>query len=213
MKRIFLLGCCCAVVLFATAQTKTVSERQAIINTVKGFYQWYKNQAADLDKYPLYRGKKKENPDGPPYMIDWKNVEKHFAWIRKNVPWLGETFIENERKFFKESEKYFNENPEEEMPVGFDYDRIIGGQDTPVWMLPKKPLEKNINWKVNIEGKKAIVEFTFTFKNYEGKMEKGTEQLEMVKEKGVWKIALPIGMMPFEVEGETEASQQGGNGQ
>jgi hypothetical protein len=201
MKKLLFFIVLCSTAWHVNAQQKPVSDRQAIINCVKGFYQWYKKEPSDLDKYALYRGKNKDNPDGPPYMIDWKNVEKHFTWIRKNQHWLGETFIENERKFFKESEKYFNEHPEEEMPVGFDYDRIYGGQDTPIWMLPAKPLEKGITWKVTITGTKALVEFTYTFKNYEGKMDKGHEKLEMAKEKGVWKIALPIGMMPYE---ETE---------
>ena len=68
--------------------------------------------------------------NNPPYKILWKGVEKYFTYLRTSVPYVGEAYIKAERNHFKFSDSCFKDDPVEEMPVGFDYDRWAGGQES-----------------------------------------------------------------------------------
>ena len=83
---------------------------QVVKKVVVEFYKWYAANDAKLYNFKLYKGKVEK--DAPPYMIDWKVAEKYFNYINKNVPWLGQAFVANERKFLKQCQQSFNKYPE-----------------------------------------------------------------------------------------------------
>lgn len=191
-------GCIAAIMflvcLKAMPQQKLDSAQQAVKKVYVDFARWYKTHANALDGYDLVSGKDTtDNGMQPPYRMNWKNVEKYFANIRKKVPWLGETFIANERKFLKSCEKYWKEEPGEEIIAGFDYDRFVGGQESPGYMVDYTILSKKIVWRVDIKGDDATIYYMEKGAKDENnkpmKITQGTK-VKMKKEKGVWKIAL-----------------------
>jgi hypothetical protein len=193
MKKLLLL-----VGLFVFSTTampqKMDSTQTAVKKVYVDFVKWYRNNAEKLDGYELAKGSSvNENGQQPPWIMNWKNVEKYFANIRKKVPWLGETFIANERKFLKTCEKYWKEDPTEEITVGFDFDRFIGGQESPPIIIDNYILAKHVKWKVEIKGDNATIYYAGKFDKDDNdkpvKIKDGTK-VKMKKEKGVWKIAL-----------------------
>lgn len=180
--------------LQAMPQQKLDSNQQAVKKVYVDFVKWYKKNFNVLHNYDLVRGSDTtENGMQPPYHMNWKNAEKYFAAIRKRVPWLGETFIANERKFLKSCEKYWNENPQEEIIVGFDYDRFIGGQELPEYIVDHWILSKKIQWRVDVKGDNATIYYmekgALNENDKPMKITEGTK-VKLKKEKGVWKIAL-----------------------
>ncbi len=161
-------------------------EEQLVKKTVTDFYKWYAGNWKKMDSFKLYKGKKTK--DAPPYMIDWKTAQKYFTFIRSKVPQLGETFISNQKLFFKQCQKDFDANPGEEIASGFDYDRFVGRQEDPALIIKETILAKNNGWDVQIQGEKATV---IIFDRHNAN-ETSKGKVEMVKEKGVWKIAKTI---------------------
>jgi hypothetical protein len=167
-------------------QRKLTVAEQSVKKTVTDFYKWYAGNWKKMDSFKLYKGKKAK--DAPPYMIDWKTAEKYFTFIRSKVPQLGETFISNQKIFFKQCQSDFDANPGEEIASGFDYDRFVGGQEDPALVIKETILAKKNDWDVIIKGNKATV-FIFNRLNAN---ESNKGKVEMVKEKGVWKLAKTI---------------------
>lgn len=170
------------------------SAQKAVKKVYVDFVKWYRNHSEILDGYNLFRGSDtNENGSQPPWIMNWKNVERYLANIRKRVPYLGEAFITSERKFLKACEKYWKENPQEEITVGFDFDRFIGGQESPPIIIDNYILAKHVKWKVEIKGDYATIYYAGKFdKDDNGKplkVKDGTK-VKLKKEKGVWKIAL-----------------------
>lgn len=173
---------------------KMDSAQLAVKKVYIDFARWYKTHGSVLDGFDLISGVDTgDNGLQPPYRMNWKNVEKYFATIRKKVPWLGETFIANERKFLKSCEKAWKKHPEEEIIMGFDYDRFVGGQESPDFMVNYTILSKKILWRVDIKGDDATIYYmekgARDDNNKPMKITDGTK-VKMKKEKGVWKIAL-----------------------
>ena len=165
---------------FSASQAQTLSaEQQAVKKVVVDFYKWYAANDAKLYNFKLYKGKVVK--DAPPYIIDWKVAEKYFNYVRKNVTWLGQAFIINERKFLKQCQQNFNKYPEEEMPMGFDYDRFTDTQEDAKYTLDEYILNKKMTWQINIKNAVAIV-----FINVKNK---DRSKVELVKENGTWKIS------------------------
>ncbi len=188
MKKYFLAIALC---MFGVAFSQT-KEEALLIKKTKDFYAWYKSPKCKIGKFNLYGSKSKE--DAGPYFIRWKNVEKYFTYIRTSVPLLGEAFIENERKDFKELDQYYKDNPDDGIPAGFDYDRIVGGQ-VGVEEALEYAFPKQGRWKVIITGKTATVAWVHMGLNYETDEEEELSSVtEFKKEKGVWKISKTIGM-------------------
>lgn len=162
------------------------SEQQTIKQTFFSFLKFYQQHDAEFNKFRLYKGQGKN--DEPPYHIQWKEVEKYFAYLRKNVPYVGEAYIAAERKHFQQAEKDFKEFPDEEIPAGFDYDRWAGGQEDIDYTIKWYTSPKNI-YKVKISGNKAELRIG-------GQLWKGAKEEErewsvvpFAKEKGKWKMA------------------------
>ena len=186
MKRLLLFLLISGIGFSQARNGRMDSSELAAKNTVTSFYKWYSSHWKKLDAFKLYRGKK--SVDNPPYTIDWKVVEKYFAYIRKNIPQLGEAFIRNERLYFKQCQKDFDANPTEEIAIGFDADRFVGGQEDPALVVKETIFYKKNTWQVKIIGNKASV--FVSDKHNTGEERKGV--VELVKENGVWKIATMI---------------------
>lgn len=160
------------------------AEKAACKKTVEDFYKWYRVNWRKIDAFTLYKGKKKK--DQPPYVINWKEAERYFSFIRKNVSWLGETFIKNEKAFFKQCQKEFDADPTGDLPYGFDYDRFVGGQEDPEYIVDSTILRRDNKWTFDIKGDKATVYITDSHWKELGP-QKG--KVELVKENGRWTIA------------------------
>lgn len=191
MHKLLVLTFFVAVSSLAIAQNTT--EEKLLIKKATNFYTWYKNNYQQLEKFNLYKGKGKDNE--PPYRIQWKEVEKYFAYYKKNNPTIGEAFFAWHRKDFKKIDIDFKKDSTEEIPVGFDYERIVGGQvgveEALEYAFPKKG-----TWKVTIKGNTALVTYLYQALDYEtDKMFEAKSETELKKENGVWKISRTIGMV------------------
>ena len=181
-KLLFILFLFCA--SSAISQKKVVNtDENACKTTVVDFYKWYKANWKKMNAFVLYKGKKKKNM--PPYVIDWKAVDKYFAFIRNSVPYFGETFITHEKKFFKETQQEFDADPDGEVPAGFDYDRFDGSQEEPKYMVDQIILYPKNKWEVKINGNVATVVITDMHKDAGIQKHK----VGLVKENGTWKIS------------------------
>lgn len=181
-------------------------EEKLLIKKVSNFYTWYKTNYQQLEKYNLYKGKGKDNE--PPYKIQWKEVERYFAYYRKNNPTVGEAFFEWHRKDFKKIDAEFKKDSTEEIPAGFDYERIVGGQVGVEEALEYAFPEKG-KWKVTIKGNTAMVTYLYQALDYEtDKMFEAKSETELKKENGVWKISRTIGMVEVDhfIEEEKKSS-------
>ncbi len=182
--------------LFCTLQLtaqKMDSAQLAVKKVYIDFVKWYRNHSDKIDHYDLFRGSStNENGMQPPWIMNWKTVEKYLANLPKKAPWLGAAFVANERKFLKSCEQYWKKHPEEELTVGFDFDRFIGGQESPQVMADEYILSKKVKWLVEIKGNNAVIYYIHpTETDDNGKplaIKKGTN-VQMKKENGVWKIA------------------------
>ena len=167
-------------------KTATATDSVQIKNTVIQFYKWYKANWKQLAAFKLY--KSRQHKEGPPYMINWKEVETYFSYLRHHVPYLGEAFIASERRAFKAIDAAFIKYPEDDVPAGFDYDRFTDTQQDPKWFWQE--LNKKANtWTITISGNKATV--VVKGKNDQDKAAEDTDVFcgSVAKEKGTWKMA------------------------
>jgi hypothetical protein len=171
----------------ATAQLS--KEQESIKKIFFDFLNYYRDNEAKFYSFKLYKGTGKE--DGPPYQINWKEVEKYFSWLRKNVPYVGEEYIKNERNDFKFYDSCFKEDPEEEMPMGFDYDRWTGSQEDVSYMIEWYTSPKN-KFEVIIKGNKARLRIGAELWEGDDEKNRGWSVVDFVKEKGKWKMAANI---------------------
>lgn len=187
MKRIF-----CLLILFITVHAATAQltkEQELIKKTFFDFLDYYEKNEAKFYSFKLYKGTGVEN--GPPYHIDWKEGEKYFSWLRTNVPYVGEAYIKNERKDFKFYDSCFKADPEEEMPMGFDYDRWTASQEGIEYMIEWYMSPKN-KYEVIIKGKKAKLRIGSALWESDEEKDRGWSVVDFVKEKGKWKMAVNI---------------------
>ena len=163
-----------------SAQLNT--EQAAIKKTFFNFLNFYKKNEVKFNSFKLYKGNGKEN--SPPYKLQWKEAEKYFAYLRSSVPYVGEAYIKAERLHFKQSERSFKEYPAEELPMGFDYDRWAGGQESIQYTYKWYTSPKN-KFVIIITGNTAVLKIG------SGSGEKNVlwSIVPFVKEKGKWKMA------------------------
>lgn len=178
MKRL-ILGA--ALLLFALpAFSQMNAEQIAIRKVFFDFLGFYKKNETKFNSFKLYKGTGKEN--NPPYKIQWKEVEKYFAYLRSTVPYVGEAYINAERLHFKQSDSSFKQYPEEELPAGFDYDRWAGGQESIEYTYKWYTSPKN-KYRVTITGNTAVLKIG------SGQKDIFWSVVPFVKEKGKWKMA------------------------
>ena len=161
-------------------------EQEAIKKTFFDFLKFYQKNETKFNQFRLYTGTGKEN--NPPFKVLWTEVEKYFAYLRKSVPYVGEAYIKAERAHFKFSDSCFKADKEEIMPVGFDYDRWAGGQESIDYTIKWYTDPKN-KYEVIITGNKAKLRIGAEL--YQGASEKDRSWyfVPFVKEKGKWKMA------------------------
>jgi hypothetical protein len=196
MKKILTIIILLALIVSVNTATAQVNNSKILIQKVQQFYSWYKVHYEEMNNFKLYKGSN-EN-DAPPYTIQWKTVEKYFTFIRTKLPLLGEDFISWHRKDFKRIEEIYQKYPEEEIVIGFDFDRIVGGQEDVVGVIDYS-FPKKSKWKVAINGNTAIVTCVFEALDYEtNTIIEATSNTELKKEKGTWKISRTLGMMEID---------------
>jgi hypothetical protein len=161
-------------------------EQQTIKKVFFDFLHYYQRNENKFNSFHLHKGTGKES--GPPYKIQWAEVERYVTYLRKNVPYVGETYIANERKDFKFYDSCFIDDPTDEMPVGFDFDRWGGGQESVEYLVKWHTNKDNI-YQVKIDGNKA--ELRIGSPLWKGSQEKDRlwSKVPFIKEKGRWVMA------------------------
>jgi len=184
MKKFICLVSLLALIVNGNAQLSP--EQETIRQTFFSFLKFYQKNEKTFNSFVLYKGKGKDN--APPYKVQWNEAEKYFNYLRKNVPYVGEAYINSERNHFKFSDSCFKEDPTEEMAVGFDYDRWAGGQEHIDYTIKWYTSSKN-KYKVIINGNKA--ELRIGGELYDGAEEKDRSWsfVPFVKENSKWKMA------------------------
>lgn len=168
-----------------TSHSQLNKEEESIKKIFFDFLNFYQKNEKKFNSFQLYKGVGKEN--NPPFKIQWKEVDRYFAWLKASVPYVGEEYTRNERTHFKYSDSCFKTDPTEEIPMGFDYDRWAGGQEDISYTL-KWYTDPNNKYKVNIKGDKALLRIG-TLPEGAKEKERGWNEVPFVKEKGKWKMA------------------------
>ncbi|MBI3138288.1 MAG: hypothetical protein HYZ15_06870 [Sphingobacteriales bacterium] len=184
MKKILSLLCFAGLSLAGTAQLN--KEQQQVKKTFFDFLKFYQRHETAFNSFRVYTGTGKEN--GPPYKIRWKEVERYFSFLRKNVPYTGEAYIRSERDFFNYCDSSFKADPLEEIPVGFDYDRWAGGQESIEYTIQWYSSPGN-KYEVLISGNKAVLRIGAALEAGTKEEERSWSIVPFVKEKGKWKMA------------------------
>ena len=175
------------VLLFTLPVFAQLNAEQAGIKKIFfDFLGFYKKNEVKFNSFKLYKGTGKEN--NPPYHIQWREAEKYFAWLRKEVPYVGEAYINAEREHFKYADSAFKEFPQEEIPVGFDYDRWAGGQESIEYTYTWYTSAKN-KYIVTITGNKAVLKIGAELWDGAPEKDRNWSIVPFVKEKGKWKMA------------------------
>ncbi|HQY11696.1 MAG TPA: hypothetical protein PK133_05760 [Ferruginibacter sp.] len=184
MKKVILLlvTACIAVHSFAQLTTEQKQIRQTFFN----FLDFYRKHEAKFNSFVLYKGKGKDN--APPYRVQWKEAEKYFSYLRSNVPYVGEAYIEAERAHFKYSDSCFKADPVEEIAAGFDYDRWAGGQESIQYTYKWYTSPKN-KYVVTITGNTALLRIGSELMEGAQEKDRTWSIVPFVKENGKWKMA------------------------
>lgn len=182
MNKIFLLIFC----LVATHTWSQKTDTDKIKSTVTNFYKWYHVNWQKISSFQLYTGK--GGKDTPPYHIDWKVANRYFNFLRKNVSYVNEEFIQAEKKHFQYADSMFRVYPDDEIAIGFDYDRFTNSQEDPKWFLDVLT-KKSTRWVINKSGNQAML--TLVEKNADKNNPDNTEFmcLHLRKAKEIWKIS------------------------
>ena len=184
MKKIFVF--LLAVILGFSSHAQLNAEQSAIKKTFFDFLKFYQKNETKFHVFRLYKGTGKN--DDPPFKVQWTEVEKYFAFLRKSVPYVGEAYIKAEKEHFKFSDSCFKADPEEIMPVGFDYDRWAGGQETIDYTIKWYTSPKN-KYEVTINGNTAILKIGSELWDGATEADRNWSFVPFVKEKGKWKMA------------------------
>jgi hypothetical protein len=187
MKKYFFLFLTLFITCITNAQLN--AEQSQIRKTFFDFLKFYQKNEKKFHSFKLYKGMGEE--DGPPFHIQWKEVERYCAWLKTNVPYVSEEYIKNEKNDFKYYDSSFKADPDEEIPIGFDYDRWAGGQEEIGYMIQWYTSSKN-KYEVTITGNTALLRIGGEL--WEGAKEKDRtwSEVPFIKEKGKWKMATNI---------------------
>jgi hypothetical protein len=178
------------IIISTQVYSQKSTEEQTIKNTFINFLHFYQKNETKFNSFKLYKGVGKNNE--PPYTIQWNEVNKYFIWLRKNVPFVGEAYIQAEKKSFLYSDSCFKVyGKDEEMPTGFDYDRWAGGQESIEYMLPFLTSSKNI-YKVIFQNKTAYLLIGYPLVKDQKEFEREWARVDFTKEKSDWKMASNI---------------------
>ncbi len=163
-----------------------VSDSTSIRITVTGFYEWYHTHYPSFNRFDLYSGLKKE--DAPPYKINWEEVTRYQQFIRDSVPWLGDIFLQNQKRFLEQCDSAFKVDVEDDIPYGFDYDWYTNSQEGTEYLLEdlRNPVSR---WDIDIAGNEATVQVNAE-RTFNNKKESYTAiSLVLKKDNRIWTIS------------------------
>ncbi len=142
------------------------------------FFFWYKSNYDKLNALQLVNNADLKNLDSTKYYsVNFKNAATYLNEFKKSG-FVSQNFIENEQKYFKECEKNFKENPQNDGPAeGLDYDRIVYSPEFIEDVITKETIKSKA---IKIDKESAVVEVEL---NYQQKL-----ILTYRKENGNWKI-------------------------
>jgi hypothetical protein len=169
-----------------TSTAQLTKEQESIRQTFFSFLKFYKKNVQRFNAFKLYRGTGAEN--GPPYKLQWKEAEKYFTYLRKNVPYVGEAYIKAERAHFTYSDSCFKADAQEEIAAGFDYDRWAGGQEDITYTLKWYTDPKN-KYMVTITGNTALLKIGSPLDKGAPEKDRSWSAVPFTKEKGKWVMA------------------------
>lgn len=164
-------------------------EQQAIKKIFFDFLHYYEHNEKKFNSFELYKGTGKK--DAPPYHIQWKEVDRYTSFLRKNVPFVGEAYIANEINDFKFYDSCYKADPLDEMPVGFDFDRWGGGQESVEYLVKWLTGKDNI-YQVTITGNTAELRIGNPLLKGSQEKERIWSKVPFVKEKGHWVMATNV---------------------
>lgn len=184
MKKVFLF------LLFITSISRSnaqlTKEQDSIKNIFFDFIKFYQKNEKKFNSFQLYKGAGEKN--NPPYHVQWKEVDRYFAWLRTDVPYVGEEYIKNEQWYFKYVDSCLKSDFKNDISVYFGFDRWTELQkdvsDTLKWYF-----DPNTKYEVEISADKAMIRIESP-----GIWEKyhcisGLLLVPFIKEKDTWKIA------------------------
>jgi hypothetical protein len=175
------------------------AEQKQIQQTFFSFLKFYQKNEAKFNSFKLYKGTGKEN--NPPFKMQWKEVDRYFAYLRSSVPFVGEAYIKAEKRHFLFSDSCFKADPEDEMATGFDYDRWAGGQESIEYTMKWYTSAKN-KYEVIITGNTAVLKIGAELWEGADTKDRNWSTVPFIKEKGKWKMADNIYPVDEEVSPE-----------
>lgn len=173
-------------IVYLTAYSQLNAEQNLIKKTFFDFLHFYQKNEKVFNAFDLYKGTGPE--ELPPYKIQWTEVKKYFTFLRTKVPYVGEAYIKAEQNHFNYYDSCYKADPDEEIAVGFDFDRWGGGQESVAYLIKYYTAAKN-KYEVKIRGNTALLRIGSEL--YEGASEndRSWSVVPFVNEKGKWKMA------------------------
>ncbi|MFD2934868.1 hypothetical protein [Spirosoma flavum] len=144
-------------VMFATSDVSIrtsvpIADSLQAGQVVLAFLSWYKTHMQAINRRPLIN-----QPVGKPYSVNLKNGEYYLAYL-KSSHLLSDTYLNQWRIYFKEHNKSFRLNPQDEGPPdGFEFDLVLQSQDVEKQLASLKSMKIN---KVTIVRNQATVALT-----------------------------------------------------
>lgn len=184
-------------------------EKKSLKAAAIAFYKWSETvwdtpaSARKQESFKLILNKegKPEEEDGYgcPCSINWKEVERFFAWVKSRSPFIGNSYFSYSRNAMKDAEdrmkKAETEQENLEAVEAFYIDgmfHIFPGNEGPPKFSQSGIYSSSAVWdiEVNPDGSAYV---NTTFKMPAGWSEKvRAYKLKMIKENGVWKLAAPV---------------------
>lgn len=156
------------------------TEKHNLKNRVIVFFNWYADNLNTLNHIELLNNDAPYDPETVDttklYSVNFENTEKYLAVFKKSGL-VSDTYLKNQRTYFKDCEKNFIENPQYEgAPSGFDYDLVMISQDYEDDLKPGH---------LQVE----IVEVSKDKAKVMAKFRQGNKlKIDLSKENGLWKI-------------------------
>lgn len=110
-------------------QTPEIQEKSPV-ETVKTFFQWYRDHEDQLDAFDTVKGGiVADTDDAANYFIDFKEVEKEIKFL-SNTGFFSPGFISTYKKRYTDGDEYFRQNPANDgPPANFDYNYFFLTQE------------------------------------------------------------------------------------
>jgi len=188
MKKLMLF---CAVLMLAFAcnqapknqgyDTEDTADITAINDVIHGFYGWYDGVLHDTTKQIKFT-----DATGAHLKLNPANLDAYFAQFKASG-FVSDEFIENEKKFYRSCEKFWQKEAIDDVPSCLDADKYFCAQDWDIKEWTSNPTT------VEITGKdKAKASMTFKFGDTSE-----DRNFELIKKDGKWLLlSIECDMLP-----------------